>query len=469
METHDWIILALLVVVLVISILCLVFSLKKKKESHLEDELLDNKNQIIASLKSEVNALSNSFATLLNVFTNSQGEYNKSFVQNIESKINQINTSQTKSSIEIEQKLENLRKSVEISINTMKDNTDTRLDSIRKSVETSINTLKDNTELRLENVRGQIEKSLNNIQVENSKKLEEMRQTVDEKLQSTLNARITESFKTVSDSLEKVTKGLGEMQNLATGVGDLKKVLSNVKTRGILGEIQLGNILEEILIKEQYETNVITKKGSNERVEFAIKLPGDGSHVYLPIDSKFPLEDYARLLDAYDTADSVAVTKHQKELSNKIKLFAKDISTKYIDVPNTTEFAIMFLPVEGLYAEVVRLGLVEELQRNYKINIAGPTTMAALLNSIQMGFKSLAIQQRSSEVWETLAAVKTEFDKFGDVLKSAQTKLDQANSELHKLVGTRTRQIQRRLRDVASFNDYETKVLIPTTNESEEE
>lgn len=469
MGTHDWIILALLVVVLVISILSMIFSLKKKKESHLEDELLDNKNQIIASLKNEVTALSNSFANLLNVFTNSQGEYNKSFVQNVESKINQINASQTKSNIEIEQKLENLRKSVEVSINTLKDNTEVRLEGIRKSVETSINTLKDNTESRLENVRGQIEKSLNNIQVENSKKLEEMRQTVDEKLQSTLNARITESFRTVSESLDKVTKGLGEMQNLATGVGDLKKVLTNVKTRGILGEIQLGNILEEILISEQYETNVVTKKGSNERVEFAIKLPGDGNHVYLPIDSKFPLEDYARLLEAYDTADSVAVAKHQKELSTKIKSFAKDISTKYIDVPNTTEFAIMFLPVEGLYAEVVRLGLVEDLQRSYKINIAGPTTMAALLNSIQMGFKSLAIQQRSSEVWETLAAVKSEFDKFGDVLKSAQTKLDQANNELHKLVGTRTRQIQRKLRDVAAFYNYETKVLIPSGEETEEE
>lgn len=295
-----------------------------------------------------------------------------------------------------------------------------------------------------------------------------MRQTVDEKLQSTLNARITESFKTVSDSLEKVTKGLGEMQTLASGVGDLKKVLTNVKTKGILGEIQLANILQEILIPEQYEVNFPTKRGSNDRVEFAIKLPGDNNPVYLPIDSKFPLEDYSRILEAYDTADSKEVVKYQKELATKIKTFAKDIKSKYIDVPNTTEFAIMFLPVEGLYAEVVRLGLVEELQREYKVNIAGPTTMGAMLNAIQMGFKSLAIQQRSSEVWDTLAAVKAEFDKFGEVLKSAQAKLYQANTELDKLVGTRTKQIQRRLRDVSAYNDYDTKILLPQNDETEE-
>lgn len=447
MELHDWIIIGLLTVLLVLVVFSLVLSFKKKEVNNIEDNLKENTNQIVGNLKSEVTALSNSFVNMFTLFTSSQSEANKSFVQNVESQIKLANDGQSKANLEIEQKLEN----------------------IRNSVEKSINTLKENTDKRLENVREQIEKSLTSIQLENSKKLEEMRQTVDEKLQSTLNARITESFKTVSDSLEKVTKGLGEMQTLATGVGDLKKVLSNVKTRGILGEIQLSNILEEILIAEQYETNVITKRGSNDRVEFAIKLPGDGNPVYLPIDSKFPIEDYSRLIDAYETADSKLVEKHQKDLAAKIKTFAKDISSKYIDVPNTTEFAIMFLPIEGLYAEVVRLGLVEDLQRTYKINIAGPTTMAALLNSIQMGFKSLAIQQRSSEVWETLAAVKTEFEKFSDVLKSAQTKLDQANNELHKLVGTRTRQIQRRLRDVSSFNDYETKVLIPVNQDLDDE
>lgn len=446
MKFYEWVILGLISVTLIISLISLILSLRNKKEANLDKQLEINSNQIISNFKNEITALSNSFVNLLNVFTNSQGEYNKTFVQNVESQIKYINESQNKSNLEIEQKLEN----------------------IRKSVESSINTLRESTDIRLENVRGTIEKQLTNILVENTKKLEEMRQTVDEKLQSTLNARITESFKTVSDSLEKVTKGLGEMQNLATGVGDLKKVLTNVKTRGILGEIQLANILEEILIPEQYDVNVATKRGSSERVEFAIKLPGDNNPVYLPIDSKFPLEDYSRLLDAYDSADSKEVQKYQKELATKIKVFAKDISTKYIDAPNTTEFAIMFLPVEGLYAEVVRLGLVEDLQRNYRINIAGPTTMGAMLNSIQMGFKSLAIQQRTSEVWSTLAAVKTEFDKFESVLKSAQTKLDQANNEINKLVGTRTRQIQRRLRDVSSFNDYDTKVILPIGEDTED-
>ena len=447
MGIHDWIILGLVVITLALIVVLFIKSLTKNKDNNYLNDLNNNKIEIINGLKNEINTLTTSFVNLLNVSSNSQTEQNKTFINNVESLLKQIVDLQTKSNIETEQKLEN----------------------IRKSVETSINTLRENIDSRLENVRSTIEKSLNSIQVENSKKLEEMRQTVDEKLQSTLNARITESFKTVSDSLEKVTRGLGEMQTLATGVGDLKKVLSNVKTRGILGEIQLGSILEEILIKDQYETNVVTKKGSNERVEFAIKLPGDGSPVYLPIDSKFPLEDYARLLESYETADSSLVTKYQNDLIRKIKSFAKDISTKYIDVPNTTDFAIMFLPIEGLYAEVVKLGLIEELQRSYKINIAGPTTMAALLNSLQMGFKSLAIQQRSSEVWDTLAAVKTEFEKFGDVLKSAQTKLEQANNDLHKLVGTRTRAIHRKLKDVASFNDYEAKVLIPVASEDEDE
>ena len=446
MEVYEWLILIIVIITFIITIISLVLSLRKKEEVN-NDKLNENTNLIINNFKNEMTSMSSSFVNLLNVYTNSQGESNKTFVQNVQTQIKQIYEGQNKSNLEIEQKLEN----------------------IRKSVETSINTLKESTDTRLENVRGAIEKSLNNIQTENSKKLEEMRLVVDEKLQSTLNARITESFKTVSDSLEKVTKGLGEMQTLATGVGDLKKVLSNVKTRGILGEIQLAKILEEILIPEQYETNIATKRGSRDRVEFAIKLPGDTSPVYLPIDSKFPLEDYYRLIDASKSADSNEVLRYQKELITKLKIFAKDISSKYIDVPNTTEFAIMFLPIESLYAEVLTLGIVEDLQREYRVNIAGPTTMGAMLNSIQMGFKSLAIQQRSSEVWNTLAAVKTEFDKFENVLKSAQTKLNQANIELDKLVGARTRQIQKRLDGVSTFNDYKTKVLIGVNEDSEEE
>ncbi len=299
------------------------------------------------------------------------------------------------------------------------------------------------------NMKDTLEKKVTEMQTSNEKKLDEMRATVDEKLQKTLEDRITQSFKLVSERLEQVHKSLGEMQTLSTGVDDLKKVLSNVKTRGILGEVQLGAILEQILSPEQYETNVATKKNSSERVEFAVKLPKDnGEYVYLPIDAKFPMDAYQNLLDAYDKGIQSEVESSAKVLIQRIKSFAKDINTKYIDVPNTTEFAILFLPIEGLYAEVVRRGMVEELQK-MKISIAGPTTMAALLNSLQMGFRTLAIQKRSSEVWAILEGTKQEFNKFGDVLAKTQDRMRQASDELDKLVGTRTNAIIRKLKDVA--------------------
>ncbi|RGH61877.1 DNA recombination protein RmuC [Ruminococcus sp. AM34-10LB] len=305
----------------------------------------------------------------------------------------------------------------------------------------------------LENIRRSVDEKLESIRRENLRQLDEMRQTVDEKLQKTLEEKMNKSFSLVNERLEQVYKGLGEMQTLAVGVGDLKKVLSNVKTRGILGEIQLGAILSEILSKEQYEENIATKKGSKNVVEFAIKLPSDGAGtVYLPVDSKFPGDTYSALRDAVESCDKQRIESAQKALVQRIKGEAKDIHDKYIDPPNTTEFAIMFLPFEGLYSEVVNMGLVEVLQREYKVNIAGPSTMAALLNSLQMGFKTLAVQKRSAEVWKILGGVKTEFDKFNDVLVMTQQRLDQANKELDKLVGVRTRQIQRQLKDVESVN-----------------
>lgn len=305
----------------------------------------------------------------------------------------------------------------------------------------------------LENIRRSVDEKLESIRRENLHQLDEMRQTVDEKLQKTLEEKMNKSFSLVNERLEQVYKGLGEMQTLAVGVGDLKKVLSNVKTRGILGEIQLGAILSEILSKEQYEENIATKKGSKNVVEFAIKLPSDGAGtVYLPIDSKFPGDTYSALREAVESGDRQSIESAKKALVQRIKGEAKDIHDKYIDPPNTTEFAIMFLPFEGLYSEVVNMGLVEVLQREYKVNIAGPSTMAALLNSLQMGFKTLAVQKRSAEVWKILGGVKTEFDKFNDVLVMTQQRLDQANKELDKLVGVRTRQIQRQLKDVESVN-----------------
>lgn len=311
------------------------------------------------------------------------------------------------------------------------------------------------SEQKLENIRITMEQRIGAMQQDNGRRLDEMRRTVDEKLQKTLDETLARSFSRVSEQLENVYKGLGEMQTLAAGVGDLKKVLSNVKTRGILGEIQLGAILEQILAPEQYAENVATVKGSSERVEYAVKLPGDGTDfVYLPIDAKFPSDAYHALLDAYDTADAVQVEAAAKVLEQRIRAFAKDIHTKYIRVPDTTDFGIMFLPVEGLYAEVVRRGMVEKLQAEFKIVIAGPTTMAALLNSLQMGFKTLAIQKRSSEVWDVLSSVKAEFETFGAALEQAQTRIRQADSALENLVGVRTRQIRRRLSSVTTLPEH---------------
>ncbi len=315
-------------------------------------------------------------------------------------------------------------------------------------METRFKTFEQTNEQKLDAMRDTMQKSLLAIREDNSKKLEDMRKTVDEKLQKSLEENMSRSFKMVSERLEQVYKGLGEMQTLAVGVGDLKKVLSNVKTRGILGEIQLGAILREILSPEQYEENVVTVKGSRNPVEFAVKMPKGDGFVYLPIDSKFPGDAFFDLQTASENGDAEAAAAAKNVLMTRIKGFAKDIRDKYIEPPYTTDFAIMFLPFEGLYAEVVNSGMVEVLQNTYKVNVAGPSTMAALLNSLQMGFKTLAIQKRSVEVWSVLSSVKTEFDKFGQVLEATQNRLDQANRELDKLVGVRTRAIQRRLKDV---------------------
>jgi len=306
-------------------------------------------------------------------------------------------------------------------------------------------------EQRLDKLRETIEVKLLDIQNDNSKKLEAMRATVDEKLHATLEKRLGESFQLVSERLEQVHKGLGEMQQLASGVGDLKKVLSNVKTRGIWGEMQLASLLEQVLTPEQYSANVATKRGSQDRVEFAVCLPGRDSNdtpVWLPIDAKFPQEDYQRLLEAQDMANAELAAAAAASLDTRIRLEAKTIKDKYIDPPNTTDFAIMFLPIEGLYAEVLRRpGLCDSLQREYRISITGPTTLAALLNSLQMGFRTLAIEKRSSEVWGLLGAVKTEFGKFGDVLIKTKEKLDQASKQIDA-AAVRTRSIERKLKDV---------------------
>ena len=319
--------------------------------------------------------------------------------------------------------------------------------------------------LGLEKNREIVERKLAEIQAGNEAKLEKMRETVDEKLHKTLETRLGESFKLVSERLELVQRGLGEMQNLANGVGDLKKVLSNVKTKGVLGEYQLGAILEQLLAPHQYAQNVATKEDSRENVEFAIKIPSkvdSDKYVWLPIDSKFPTVDYESLMDAYDSGDVVLLERSKKDLEAKIKSFAKDIHTKYVDPPATTEFAIMFLPFEGLYAEVLRIpNLFETIQSTYKITIAGPTTISAFLNSLQMGFRSLVVEKRTNEIWNVLGAVRTEFGKFGDILESTKKKLDQASAELEK-TGTRTRQIEKKLQGFDALPETQAQQLLDT-------
>lgn len=322
----------------------------------------------------------------------------------------------------------------------------------------------------MEGIRTSVEQKMTAIQNDNNRKLDEMRGLVDEKLQKTINERMTESFKLVNERLEQVYKGLGEMQTLAQGVGDLKKVLGNVKTRGILGEVQLGAILEDILTPDQYEKNIATVPGSRNVVEYAVKLPTEnGGFVYLPIDAKFPGDSYAALRDAYDSGTPEEIRAAVRQLTLTIRAEARDIHEKYIASPHTTEFGILFLPFEGLYAEAVSRGMVETLQREYRVNLAGPSTMAALLNSLQMSFRTIAIQRRSGEVWNILGAVRTEFDKFADALSSTQSRLDQASRELDQLVGVRTRQMQRRLRSVESLSEPETAAIFPALPDPRDE
>ena len=367
--------------------------------------------------------------------------------------------------IEINTTLTNsIRNMADIITDSQKASNNNQLQQL-SSLEKRMENLSNSNEMRLDKIRETVESRLEYLQSDNNKKLDQMRVIVDEKLQKTIDDKMTRSFALVNERLEQVYKGLGEMQTLAVGVGDLKKVLSNVKTRGILGEIQLGAILKEILSPEQYEENVVTKKSSRNPVEFAVKLPNDNnSAVYLPIDSKFPADTYQALLNAQDNGNKDEIATAVKALITRIKSEAKDIHEKYIDPPNTTEFAIMFLHCEGLYAEAVNRGLVEILQREYKVNIAGPSTMAALLNSLQMGFKTLAVQKRSAEVWNVLSSVKTEFDKFEDVLTMTQQRLNQANSELDKLVGVRTRQIKRKLSNVSVINTGADNALLGDNN-----
>lgn len=435
-------------ILLVLALVCIfsIFLLWQETKKNKQDESdIQNSIKLLGSMISDN-------------LSEKQNEFNKKVIetfQNIQAQQEKIN------GMYLEQ-LKNFEKNSVEKQTLLKDTLSQNL----KQFEERFKTFSVETEQKLENIRNVVGEKLQIIRDDNNKKLDEMKDVVDRKLSETLNKRMTESFKLVNDRLQEVYKGLGEMQNLAKGVGDLKKVLSNVKSRGVLGEIQLGAILEEILSPEQYEKNVATKKGSQNVVEYAVKLPvNDEECVYLPIDSKFPGDTYANLRDAYERGNADAVQRSAKALIDTLKKEARDIRDKYIDVPNTTDFAIMFLPFEGLYSEVVNRGLIETLQRDFKVNVAGPSTMAALLNSLQMGFRTFAIQKRSHEVWNVLGAVKTEFDKFSDVLVKALDRLNQASGELDKLVGVRTRQIQRKLKDVTKLGDLQTREIFMSDKE----
>ena len=340
----------------------------------------------------------------------------------------------------------------------------------RQELSKNLNQFSEKFERNLKDIKDTINNQLKDIRDDNTKQLDKMRDTVDQKLQETLEKKIGESFNQVRKQLDAVHKGLGEMQNVAAGVGDLKKVLSNVKTKGVFGEYQLGNILEQILTPDQYGHNVSTNPDYNGSVEYAVKMPGndDDMTLWLPIDSKFPTESYESLLDAYEIADKNAVETARKQLIRAVDGFAKDISTKYISVPNTTDFAIMFVPIEGLFAEILREpGIMETLRSKHKISLTGPTTLSALLNSLQMGFRTLRVQESSSKVWNILSSVKSEFSTFGNYLSKVQTQLKTASSSLDTLQGTRTRAMERKLRDVELIDGETDKDLLDIPSEDE--
>jgi DNA recombination protein RmuC len=461
MATID-ILLILAIILLVINLLITLF----KKSNFNSNEL---KNEII-KLHFEISKIDPLVRTEFSINRNEVEKNAKELRNELSISMNRFNEQLMSTSLENRTELTKSLKSFEEKlVTTAKDLNELQRNKFNDLLRQQEQT-KTDTENKLEKIRETIEKKLEILQEDNHKKLEQMRVTVDEKLQTTLEKRFNDSFTLISDRLELVHKGLGEMQTLAMNVNDIKKVMTNVKTRGIMGEYQLANILEDLLTNEQYEKNVKTKLGSGVHVEFAIKLPNNNSlekTLWLPIDSKFPKEDYEALVDAYEEGDPIKLENLRKAFKNSIIKNAKDIKEKYIDPPNTTEYGIMFLPFESLYAEVLRTpGLFELLQKDFKITITGPTTLSALLNSLQMGFRTLAIEKRSSEVWDILGVVKTEFGKFGTILEKTKKKLQEATNTIDQ-AGVRTRAIERQLINVQELPSSEKQLKIENEINSE--
>jgi DNA recombination protein RmuC len=449
----------------------------KDSEKNLKDEFVTNRKEsadtatgLRTEIGNQLNKFTQTFSEQLGNLTKSNEEKSEAIRKTFEEKLvdfqKSIDTNSKESRNELKENLEAFKKELNEALKDYKERMREQFSDFERSQKTqNVANSEKISELKLS-----LEKSVKTMQEGNEKKLEEMRKTVDEKLNETLEKRLGESFKQVSDRLEAVHKGLGEMQTLAVSVGDLKKVMSNVKSRGVLGEYQLQNIIEDLLTNEQYEKNVKTKVGSGAVVEFAIRMPHGNNlekTLWLPIDSKFPKEDYEALVDAYDKGDVDKIDEYRKAFINGIKKNAKDIKEKYIDPPNTTEYGIMFLPYESLFGEVLRVpGLFEQLQKDYKITITGPTTLSALLNSLQMGFRTLAIEKRSSEVWDLLGAVKTEFGQFGDVLAKTKKKLIEATNVIDTSE-VRTRAIERKLRNVQELPQDKINLILDANNSKE--
>ena len=446
-------------------------------EKNLKDEFITNRkesSETSAGLRTEIgdqiNKFTGTFADRISLLTSSSEEKSEAFRRTIEEKLiafqKVIDTNSREDRAELKVSLETFKRELNSALSDYRERLKEQFAEFDKNQKIQSESANE----KLSEVRSALEISVRSMQESNEKKLEEMRKTVDEKLEKTLETRLTQSFNLVSERLETVHKGLGEMQQLAVGVGDLKKVLSNVKTRGILGEIQLSNILEQLLSPEQYEINTITKKSTAYRVEFAIKIPQHNQEdkiLLMPVDSKFPLEDYYTLQAAYDSGDTAAADSAGRSLETAIKKAAKDIHEKYIDPPDTTEIGLLFLPIEGLYAEAVRRpALMEYLQREYQIILTGPTTLSAILSTISFGYKTMALEQRSGEIKKTLSAVKTEFGKFGDVLKKAQEKINKASEDIDELVGARTKKINAKLKSFEGLSAAESGLLLDTNGES---
>lgn len=462
-----------LCVLMVCSIICSVVAIIVAKKSKQSVELPQkDKKEIIEGFNNSINVISQSISNVQKISNDSIVEAVKNFQMNLIEKQTSLEETITKDQKRFEESLTKDQRHLEESLVSSEKNLEDRIMKLIEQLDTRMSEMSKMQENKLEQIKNNTQTQIDSMRDDNNKQLNLMRETVDEKLSKTINERFDQSFKVLSTQLENVYKSLGEMQTVATNVDALSKVLSNVKTTGIFGEIQLGAILDQILTKDQYETNVVTGAG-REPVEYAIKYPGlqENEYVYMPIDSKFPLTVYRDLYNAYENNQMDVVKSKRELLKNEIKKMAKDIHTKYVLPPKTTDFAVMFLPIEGLYAEVAKMGLIEELQSTYKVTIAGPTTMSALLNSLQMGFRTLAIQKKSGEVWNILGAVKTEFGKINEIVKKIQDRFENTSKDFETLVGTRSRMLASKLKTVDKIDITQSAKLLgmDETDEGDEE